>query len=209
MKRNLIITILLSVLMSMVGAKAFAHDIAVANAGKTIYYVWRNNHTELSVSFCGTYYSYSNEYSGTIIIPESVEYGGNTYSVTSISEKAFRDCSGLTSVSIPNSVTSIGEYAFSSCSGLTSVIIPNSVTYIGQYAFSGTAWYNNLPDGLVYAGKVAYKYKGEIPENTHITINEGTTCITKYAFYECSGLTSVTLPNSLTYIGDNAFNSCI
>ena len=202
MKKNLL-TVLLTVLMSMVGVKAYAYDIAAANAGKTIYYVWTNNKTELSVNR-----SYSDKYSGTIVIPESVEYGGNTYSVTSISENAFRDCSGLTSVSIPNSVTSIGESAFSGCTDLTSITIPNSVTYIGQYAFSGTAWYNNLPDGLVYAGKVAYKYKGEIPANTHITIDEGTTCITKYAFYECSGLTSVTLPNSLTYIGDNAFNSC-
>ena len=78
-------------------------------------------------------------------------------SVTSIGNYAFGYCSGLTSIEIPNSVTSIGDYAFSGCSGLTSVTIPNSVTSIGLCAFDGTAWYDNQPDGLVYAGNVAYK----------------------------------------------------
>ena len=73
----------------------------------------------------------SGEYSGKVVIPESVEQWGTAYSVTSIGEQAFEDCSGLTSVTIPNSVTSIGEQAFDCCSGLTSVTIPNSVTSIG------------------------------------------------------------------------------
>ncbi|MDD5792077.1 MAG: leucine-rich repeat domain-containing protein [Erysipelotrichaceae bacterium] len=74
----------------------------------------------------------SDKYYGKIAIPASVEYNGITYSVTGIGESAFRDCSGLTSVTIPNSVTSIGESAFSDCTGLTSVTIPNSVTSIGD-----------------------------------------------------------------------------
>ena len=77
----------------------------------------------------------SGKYFGEVVIPESVEHDGAAYSVTSIGESAFYKCSGLTSVTIPNSVTSIGDNAFDGCSGLTSVTIPNSVTSIGDNAF--------------------------------------------------------------------------
>ena len=76
-----------------------------------------------------------NEYSGDIVIPESITYNNSKYSVTSIGKSAFYICSSLTSVTIPNSVTSIGYWAFANCSSLTSVTIPNSVTSIGNSAF--------------------------------------------------------------------------
>ena len=107
------------------------------------------------------------------------------------------------------SVTSIGSSAFSGCSGLTSITIPDSVTSIGGSAFDETAWYNNQPDGLVYAGKVAYKYKGTMPSNTSIVIKEGTLGIADSAFFGCRGLTSITIPNSVTSIGSSAFRNCI
>ena len=98
----------------MTGATAFAHDIEVANEdGVTIYYVWTNDNTELAVSYRGgVYISYSNEYSGVVVIPSSVTYNGNTYSVTSIGNNAFSHCSSLTSVTIGNSVTSIEYQTF-------------------------------------------------------------------------------------------------
>ena len=80
-------------------------------------------------------YSGGNGYSGSVSIPEKVEYNGMTYFVTSIGSDAFFDCHGLVSINIPYSVTSIGDWAFYMCYGLTSVTIPNSVTSIGNYAF--------------------------------------------------------------------------
>ena len=161
------------------------------------------------------------EYSGEVVIPEFVEHEGIAYSVTSIGYGAFSGCSGLTSVTIPNSMTSIGVYAFSGCSALTSVTIGNSVTSIGQDAFSGCS-------GL-----------------TSVTIGNSVTSIGTSAFENCSGLTSVhisdiaawcnidfadydsnplnyahhlymngeevkdlVIPNSVTSIGTSAFSGC-
>jgi len=169
-------------LLSVVGAKASAQDLeAVNDDGVTIYYNWINNKTELEVSSS----NYSDKYSGNVVIPESVTYDNETYSVTSIGNGAFRGCSGLTSITIPNSVTSIGYEAFRDCSGLTSITIPNSVTSIGSRAFRECS-------GL-----------------TSFTIPNSVTSIGGSAFEGCSGLTSVTIPNSVTSIGDAAFGGCI
>ena len=129
-------------------------------------------------------------------------------SVTSIGYFAFCDCTSLASITIPNSVTSIGEYAFNCCTNLTSITIPDSVTNIGGGAFENTAWYDNQPDGVVYAGKVLYEYKGEMPQNTTITVKDGTKGIGDYAFSGCTNLTSITIPDSVTSIGDWTFENC-
>ena len=186
-----------------------AHDIAVKNAqGVMIYYVWINNHTELAVSYQGSSVnSFSNEYSREVIIPESVIYNGNTYSVTSIGDWAFSSCSDLTSVIIPNSVTSIGGYAFRGCFGLTSVIIPNSVTSIGNSAFFSCSGLTSvtIPNSVTSIGGFVFS---ECSSLTSVTIPNSVTSIGEYAFYGCSGLTSVTIPNSVTSIGNNAFEWC-
>ena len=135
----------------------------------------------------------------------SLTIGNN---VTSIGNGAFSNCSSLTSVTIPNSVTSIGSGAFYDCSSLTSISIPNSVTSIGGSAFNGTPWYDNQSDGIVYAGNVLYKYKGIMPDDTNISIEEGTIGIAGAVFEGCSGLSSVTIPNSVTSIGSSAFSGC-
>ena len=129
-------------------------------------------------------------------------------SVTSIGDDAFHNCSSLTSITIPNSVTSIGDEAFCNCSALASITIPESVTSIGYDAFLNTPWYNNKPDGVMYIGKLLYKFKGNMPANTSINIEEGTISICDKAFYRCSNLTSIAIPNSVTSIGDYAFDYC-
>ena len=163
-----------------------------------------------------------NEYSGEIVIPESVEHGGTTYRVTSIGKSAFSRYYGLISVAIPNSVTSIGEYAFSGCSGLTSVTIPNSVTSIEDEAFYGcygltsvhisdiAAWCN-IDFGISTSNPLFYAHhlyvNGE--EVKDLVIPNSVTSIGDYAFWNCSALTSVTIPNSVTSIGGSAFFLCI
>ena len=123
-------------------------------------------------------------YIGDIVIPETVDYNGNVYKVVGIDNYAFYNCSGLTSITIPEGVTSIGQQAFEYCSSLTSITIPESVTSIGDWAFYGCR-------GL-----------------TSIIIPEGVTSIGSGAFWFCSSLTSITIPEGVTSIGNGIFMDC-
>ena len=205
MKTRNTIYALLTVLMSMAGVSAFAHDISVVNSdGVTIYYTWQNNRTELAVSYRGNSLG---SYEGNVVIPSSVTYSSKSYPVSSIGEHAFEDCSGLTSVTIPSSVTSIGSVAFSGCSGLTSVTIPNSVTNIGNYAFYGCSGLTSItiPNSVTSIVDAVF---ADCSGLTSVTIPNSVTSIGSDAFASCSGLTSVTIPNSVTSIGNSAFIYC-
>ena len=175
--------------------------------------------------------------SGDIEIPRRVIYDLKTYTVTSIGVRAFMNCSDLTSVTIPNSVTSIGDYAFCGC-GLTSVTIPNSVTSIGEYAFCGCRLTSvTIPNSVTFIGDKAFDcsrleninvdsendnfssldgilYNKDVTNliccptaKTSVTIPNSVTSIGDYAF-NCCDLTSVTIPNSVTSIGASAFYAC-
>ena len=124
-KKFWILAMLLPVALS-----GYAYDFEVNG----IYYGKNSDGKTVYVTYKDSNY---NSYSGSVVIPSTVTFSGTTYSVTSIGSYAFKNCSGLTSVTIPNSVTSIGEFAFDNCSGLTSVTIGNSVTSIGYEAFEG------------------------------------------------------------------------
>ena len=161
-------------------ATAQAYDFgAVAPTGQTLYYTIDTVTNTVSVTgFDNT------QPMGSLSIPDTVTYGGNSYLVTAIGGNAFRLCRTLMSVIIPTSVTLIGQSAFESCTGLTSVTIPSSVTSIGRNAF------------------------GECEGLTSVTMPNSITSIEPSTFARCSSLTSVTIPNSVTTIGGGAFGFC-
>ena len=188
------------------------------------------DHT-IEVTFANESYSNNQHYvSGDIKIPKKIIYDSKNYTVTAIGERAFQNCSNLTSVMIPNSVTAIGEGAFCDCSSLTSVTIPNSVTTIGGHAFSGCSnltsvtipnsvtaireWAFSgcssltsvmIPNSVTAIGEGAFNGCSRL---TSVTIPNSVTAIEDWAFWGCSGLTSVTIGNSVTAIGESAFNGC-
>ena len=126
-------------------------------------------------------------YIGNHLIKAKYDKVPATYTIRAgtkcIADNAFRGCSSLTSITIPEGVTGIGQSAFIGCSGLTSIVIPDSVTSIGYAAF------------------------GECSGLTSIVIPESVTSIGKYAFYYCSSLTSITIPSGVS-VGSGAFGSC-
>ena len=199
---------LFTALLLLVATVASAHDFEVGG----IYYNITNSTTkEVAVAYKGSSYnSYSNEYTGSVIIPESVTYNDVTYSVTSIGNFAFYGCYSLASIEIPNSVTSIGNSAFYDCSGLIGdLVIPDGVTTIGSSAFyncSGLTGELVIPDGVTSIGNYAFYSCSGL---TSLTIGNCVTSIGNYAFHSCSGLAGeLVIPNSVTTIGSSAFYNC-
>ena len=143
----------------------------------------------------------------SIVIPETIDYEGITYNVTSIDTWAFDSRTNLTSVTIPNSIVSIEKGAFYGCTGLTSMDIPNSVTTIDTGAFYNCAGLTsiNIPNSITSIKTSTFYGCSSL---TSITIPNSITSIGYGAFAYCTGLTSVTIPESVTSIDDGAFNSC-
>ena len=229
--KHLIQTTLL-LLAILLPALATAHDFEVDG----IYYNITGSNT-VSVTFLGDFCSEFNEYSGEVTIPATVIYGSTSYSVTAIGDGAFYGCSGLTSVTIPNSVTKIGEASFYGCSGLTSVTIPNSVTEIGEASFYGCSGLTEItiPSSIILIGWYAFSgctalntlnfnaiscyyisYDGEDP-STHpfdnlnistVNIGDSVQIIPANFILGLKNVTSITIPNSVTAIGNFAFEGC-
>ena len=202
MKRLKSMLATLALLLCSLSASAHAFEV------DGIYYdVTSSTDLTVAVTYQGSSYdSYSNEYFGSVVIPETVTYESKTYAVTSIGNLTFYDCSSLTSVTIPNGVTSIGDGAFSGCSSLTSVNIPNSVTSIGSFAFNRCSLTSvTIPNSVTSIGDGAFSGCSSL---TSVTIPNGVTSIGSSAFSGCSSLTSVTIPNSVTSIRSSAFRDC-
>lgn len=145
---------------------------------------------------------------GDVIIPVAVSKENKEYKVIEIGESAFFLCQKLTSITIPEGVTNIGPNAFAQCTALVSISIPESIKTIGKNAFLKTKWYDSLSDGEVYIHHILYSYKGDMPQETSVTIKEGTVSIAEWAFANCENLIAATFPASLKKICDYAFNGC-
>ncbi len=174
-----------------------------------------------SVTYVGSYAFYSTPLT-SIAISNSIAVLGEKAFVTGdeplnviikdgatkVWENAFMNNSSVVSVTIPDSVTTIEKWAFYRCENLQSVTVPSSVTEINSEAFSSTPWYNSLPDGFVYIGKVLYAWKGAMVQGAKLSVKAGTTMITDCAFKNCSNLVGITIPGSVTKIGEEAFSGC-
>ena len=144
-------------------------------------------------------------------------YDGTLVENYAIYDYAFHNCTGLTSVTIPDSVTSIEMGAFYYCTGLTSVTIPDSVTSIGNQVFVGCSGLTTI---TVAAENPVFHSEGNCIietasktlivgcKNSIIPADGSVTYISNHAFSGCSGLTSVTIPDSVTYISNHAFSGC-
>ena len=198
---------LFTALLLLCSTVAMAHDFETDG----IYYTITDaaNKT-VAVSYKGdAYNSYYNEYSGSVVIPKIVynRADGVYYGVTGIGDDAFRDCGGLTSITIPGSVTSIGDRAFDGCSALTGITIPSSVTSIGYRTFYRCSELTSvtIPSSVTSIGSYAFQGCSAI---TSVTIPSSVTSIGEGAFYGCSALTGITIPSSVTSIGDGIFYEC-
>lgn len=209
---------LFSLLFFALFKPAFAFDFsAVCSTGQTLYYSITSSSSVELIAPGGVVYSSSNwagytRPTGNIIIPSSVSYGGTTYSVTSMAGGTFMLCDQLTSIAIPNSIKYIGSWALAS-SGIATINYPTTAIWVEEFVLSGTPWLESQPDGLVYLGNTLYCFKGNMPENYALTIPSNTNSIAGRAFspgYEVgyTNLVSVSIPNSVEYIGGSAFYKC-
>lgn len=198
--------------------QAYFNFSAICSSGQTLYYWKSSEYTVRIVQPNSTGYSYDGYImpKGDLVIPESVTFEGNTYIVTEIGNFAFGWCKDLTSVSIPNSITNIYTNAFVRCDGLKSVII-NSEANLRDAELSfkkgnirykvkskNTAWVISTVDSdSRYSGNIVIPTK-VIAGNTFTVTGIG-----YKSFAACIDLTSISIPNSVTYVSENAFESCI
>ena len=189
--------LLLSLLALLGSTTLSAYDDVVIDGIR--YYLYDYSGTTASVVKLKSGY-----YSGSVVIPASVTYNSTTYSVTSIISDAFRNCSGLTSVTIPNSVSTINSNAFEGCTNLTSIDIPNSVTTMGESVFYGCTRLASATIGSGLTSISTNTFRGCTSLNS-VTIPNNVTRIGSQAFSSCSALTSITIPSSVTTIDNSAF----
>lgn len=125
-----------------------------------------------------------------------------------IGTSAFSGCKKLSNLNIPPGLRAIGSNAFYNCALLTNFDLPITCSDVRHNALKGTGWYDAQPDGVTYAGYVAYDYKGTMPEDYHLVLRDSIVGIHQYAFYNQKNLTKVTLPFSVYDLGGWCFDAC-
>lgn len=187
---------LITIAMLLCSISVSAHDF---EADGIYYNITSSEDLTVEVTFKGDTTS-SAVYSGSIFLPNVVEYNGNTYSVTGIAGSAFSDCTSLTNITIPESVTSIGTSAFYGCTGLTDITIPNSVTSIRASTFEGCTGLTDvfLPTSILEI--LGDAFKGctslchiEIPSSVMTLGHSYPVWGTYMPFTNCTNLTTVTI----------------
>ena len=195
---------------------------ATASSGQTLFYKINSNNNSVSVTYpCRIsptdyttfYYGYSKP-TGNLTIPASVTHDGTTYTVTAIRDYAFGLCTGLTSVTIPNSITNIFSGSFWNCTGLTSVVWNTDSCFVDidgnsfhTSSFEGCTNLTSFTFGNNVKTIPSYVCYG-ITSLPSVTIPDSVTSIGSSAFRGCTGLTSVSIPDSVTSIGSSAFEGC-
>lgn len=198
---RLIYQLLPLMLLTLSVVSGSARDFSYAFEDQTI------NYTVLDEEKKTVAVSGSNNISGCLVLPAH-PYDGNTgYTLTEISEDAFKDGSYITSVTIPESVTAIGNNAFYNCSKLNSINIPETVTKIGEEAFCLCIELTaiNIPGSVTSIGKSAFAYCTSLYS---IALPTSITAIEDYTFHNCKSMESISIPGSVTVIGDKAFYNC-
>ena len=193
---------------------ARAHDAKVDG----IFYNLDAANKTATVTFKGDNYdSYDNEYSGDVEIPETVTYNGITYSVTSLGDDCFYDCSSLTSITIPNSVMSLGDFCFSRCSSLTAITIPNSVTSLGYgcFYYCSSLTSITIPNSVTSLGYACFAGCSSIEHmvvdaaNPVYDSREDCNAIIHTSTNELvAGCKNSQIPNSVTSLGYSCFSGC-
>jgi hypothetical protein len=193
-------------LLAATAARAFDFRVQT-DAGQYIYYTITSGTTVKVVN--PNWNNYSSP-TGFLSIPQTVAHEGTTYQVTAIDAQAFKSCSGLTGVAVPEGVVSIGRMAFAICSALDSIVLPSTLTYIGSQAFTSTAYFgdsdNLTPEGLLYIGP--YLIATQTSATGHIVVPEGTRGLGNMAFFNCGQIEHITLPSTLLFVGENALQQC-
>lgn len=193
MKKYFFLLLLLSMISHVSSAYTFKKDkiYYTIDYKDCVYVTYENSYTTPS-------------YSGNIIIPDEVEYGGQIYKVTKIGSYAFNNCTSVTSVKIGNNVTIIDNSAFYNCNSITDLEIGNKVEDIAAKAFYSCSNLNTLtlPNSLISLGNEAFEYCSSIQD---IKFGNHIESIGEYAFRDCTSLSQVNLPESLKYIGHEAF----